>query len=173
MTPEAFIAHWANAGSAERSNAQPFLIDLCDLLGVDRPPPASGGDGGPYRFERNVSHYDADERVTTRRMDLYKRECFVLEAKQGTNAAPQPELFALAPEATRRQAVRNSPGWAQHMLRAKGQAEDYVRDLPASEAHRHSWSSATSGSVSTSTPTSPAPGGTTRSSRIAQGFAST
>ncbi len=33
----------------------------------------------------------------------------------------------------RRQTVRNSTGWAQHMLRAKGQAEAYVRDLPNDE----------------------------------------
>ena len=100
---EAFVARWGQAGSAERSNAQPFLIELCDLIGVERPPPATGGDGGPYRFERNVSHYDADERVSTRRMDLYKRDCFILEAKQGANVASQPELFALVPQATRRQ----------------------------------------------------------------------
>ncbi len=30
--------------------------------------------------------------------------------------------------------MRNSPGWAQHMLRAKGQAEGYIRDLPGDEA---------------------------------------
>jgi hypothetical protein len=44
------------------------------------------------------------------------------------------QLLAGQTEATRPQAVRNSPGWAQHMLRAKGQAENYVRDLPADEA---------------------------------------
>ena len=57
---------------------------------MGRPPPASGGDGGPYRFERNVSHYEANDNVTTRGRDLYKRDCFILEAKQGPNAAAPP-----------------------------------------------------------------------------------
>src|SRR6185437_291897 len=130
---EAFIARWTAAEQAERTNAPPFLIELCDLLGVEPPEPASGG-GGPYRFERSVTHREADERQTTRRIDLYRRDRFILEAKQGANAPPQRELFTPAAEASRRQAIRNSPGWAQHMLRAKGQAEGYVRDLPAEEA---------------------------------------
>jgi hypothetical protein len=131
---EAFIARWTAAEQAERTNAQPFLIDLCDLLGVDRPEPAKGGTG-PYRFERHVTHHEADDRRTTRRIDLYKRDCFILEAKQGANVITQPELFFPGQgEATHRQMVRNSAGWAQHMLKAKGQAEGYVRDLPTDEA---------------------------------------
>ena len=131
MDATAFIARWSAAEQAERTNAPPFLLELCDLLGVDRPPPARGG-AGPYRFERSVTHH-ADDADTTRRIDLYKRGCFILEAKQGANAPLQPELFAPQAEAVRRQAVRNSPGWARHMLRAKGQAEGYVRDLPPEE----------------------------------------
>ncbi len=130
---DAFIARWTVAEQAERTNAPPFLIELCDLLGVDRPSPARGGTGA-YRFERSVTHRDADARETTRRIDLYRRDCFILEAKQGANIAPQPELFTPQAEATRRQTVRTSPGWANHMLKARGQAEGYVRDLPAEEA---------------------------------------
>jgi len=127
-----FIDRWTRAEQAERTNAPPFLIELCDLLGVERPPPARGGTG-PYRFERSVTHRDGGDRETTRRIDLYRRDCFILEAKQGANAPSQPELFTLRAEAARRQTVRNSPGWTQHMLRAKGQAEGYVRDLPTDE----------------------------------------
>ncbi len=130
---DAFIARWSEAEQAERTNAPPFLIELCDLLGVDRPPPARGGTGA-YRFERSVTHRETDARETTRRIDLYRRDCFILEAKQGANIAPQPELFAPQAEAARRQTVRTSPGWANHMLKARGQAEGYVRDLPAEEA---------------------------------------
>ncbi len=134
LTPaDRFIARWSDSERAERTNAPPFLIELCALLGVPAPDPARGGDG-PYRFERSVTHYDPEDRATTRRIDLYKRDCFILEAKQGANSRPQAELFALSSEATRRQVVRNSPGWAQHMLQAKGQAEGYVRNLPAKEA---------------------------------------
>ncbi len=131
-TIDGFIARWTDAEQAERTNAPPFLIELCDLLGVERPAPARGG-SGDYRFERSVTHHAGDTRETTRRIDLYKRGCFILEAKQGANTVRQPELFTLHAEATRRQTVRNSLGWGQHMLRAKGQAEGYVRDLPGDE----------------------------------------
>jgi hypothetical protein len=133
LTPaDSFIARWSASERAERTNAPPFLIELCALLGVAAPDPATGGHG-PYRFERSVTHYDPTDRATTRRIDLYKHDCFILEAKQAASARPQAELFALSSESTRRQFVRNSPGWAQHMLQAKGQAEGYVRNLPADE----------------------------------------
>ncbi len=117
---------------AERANAQPFLSELCDVLGVPRPDPASGGTG-PYRFERNVTHHEADGSTTTRRIDLYKRGCFVCEAKQGGAADRQARLFVHETEAQRRANIRNTPAWARHMQQAKGQAEGYARDLPAGE----------------------------------------
>ncbi len=118
---------------AERANAQPFLSELCDVLGVPRPDPAQGGTG-PYRFERNVTHHEADgTTTTTRRIDLYRRACFVCEAKQG--AAPHRQLSLLTgeTEAQRRANVRNTPAWVRHMQQAKGQAEGYARDLPPDE----------------------------------------
>ncbi len=131
-TIERFIARWNGAEQAERTNASPFLIELCNLLGVEQPAPARGGTGD-YRFERSVTHRELGARETTRRIDLYKRACFILEAKQGANTAQPAPLFMPHTETARRQAVRNSPGWMQHMLRAKGQAEGYVRDLPTDE----------------------------------------
>ena len=128
---DAFIARWNGAEQAERANYVTFLNDLCDLLEVERPHPASGG-LGDYRFERAVTHHDDESRGTTRRIDLYRRGCFILEAKQGANEARQAGLFG-GTETERRKAVRNSPGWGRHMLQAKGQAEGYVRDLPARE----------------------------------------
>ena len=41
---------------AERANYIPFLSELCDVLGVPRPEPATGN-GVPYRFERGVTHH--------------------------------------------------------------------------------------------------------------------
>jgi MmeI, N-terminal domain len=79
---ERFIGRWDSTEQAERANYVSFLIELCDLIGVDRPPGAVGG-GGDYRFERSVIHREIDGTETTRRIDLYKRGCFVLEAKQG------------------------------------------------------------------------------------------
>ena len=130
---DAFIARWDGTGLAERANYQLFLSELCDVLGVRRPEPATGS-GGAYRFERGVTHYQADGSTSARRIDLYRRERFILEAKQGaTPHRAQSSLFPTADEAQQRANVRNSSGWARHMLAAKGQAEGYVRDLPAAE----------------------------------------
>ncbi len=113
---EAFVARWEGAGSAERANYQLFLAELCDVLGVPRPEPATGS-AGPYRFERGVTHYEADGSTSNRRIDLYRQDCFVLEAKQGGDAAvPQASLFPAPNEALARAQIRNSPGWARHML---------------------------------------------------------
>ncbi len=127
----AFVSRWSGSGGAERANCQPFLSELCDLLGVARPAAQSGGLGA-YRFERSVPRPEPDGRTSTRFIDLYKQGCFILEAKQGA-AAAQPSLFG--PEPERRATVRNTSGWAQHMLAARGQAERYVRDIPPAEGN--------------------------------------
>ncbi len=117
---------------AERANAQLFLTELCDVLDVPRPDPAQGGIG-PYRFERNVTHHEADGTTSTRRIDLYRRGCFVCETKQGAAPHRQASLFSGETEAQRRANVRNTPAWVRHMQQAKGQAEGYARDLPEDE----------------------------------------
>lgn len=127
----AFIARWDGTEQAERANYARFLDELCDVLAVPRPDPAAGP-LGDYRYERGVTHREVDGASTTRRIDLYKRGCFILEAKQGSNPGKQGGLFG-GPETDRRANVRRSPGWAQGMLKAKGQAEGYARDLPAEE----------------------------------------
>jgi len=37
MTPAEFIAKWRNNPLNERAGAQAHFLDLCDLLGVDKP----------------------------------------------------------------------------------------------------------------------------------------
>lgn len=128
MEIEAFIERWSDSGGAERANFSPFLSELCDALGVARPEPATGG-GGTYRFERSVVRHEKDGSTSTRRIDLYRQGCFVMEAKQGKNEPVRSDLFEPT-EAEKRAAVRQSKGWAQAMLAAKGQAEGYARDLP-------------------------------------------
>jgi hypothetical protein len=128
---QAFIARWDGTEQAERANYARFLDELCDVIGVPRPDPAVGPTGD-YRYERSVTHREADGSASTRRIDLYKRGCFVLEAKQGSNPLKQGLLFG-GPETERRANVRRSPGWAQAMLKAKGQAEGYARDVPPEE----------------------------------------
>ncbi|MCK8494618.1 class I SAM-dependent DNA methyltransferase [Spirosoma sp. RP8] len=73
------------------------------------------------------------------RIDLYKRGCFVLETKQGTQtpdqqkAAERAEL-GLPPEKRRKgHAVRGTAKWGQMMQTARQQALGYVRALPADE----------------------------------------
>ena len=128
---EAFIARWSGTAQAERANYARFLDELCPIIEVPKPDPATGA-GGDYRYERGVAHREADGSSSNRRIDLYKRGCFVLEAKQSGAAPKQNPTFSLG-EADRRAGIRRSPGWAQAMLKAKGQAEGYARDLPAEE----------------------------------------
>ena len=131
---EDFISHWSAASPSERANSQPFLIELCDLLDVPHPDPhpANG-----YFFEFPVVEHHADGTASTGRIDLYKRACFVLESKQFQEAkAEASELELAAGEAgffNRKksfQPVRGTEAWDDAMIKARGQAERYVRALP-------------------------------------------
>lgn len=76
---DAFLARWSSAGASERANAQLFLTELADLLGVPRP----GNDHSHgYSFEFPVKIPTGPGLTTDGRIDLYRRGCFVLEAKQ-------------------------------------------------------------------------------------------
>ncbi|NOY83089.1 MAG: hypothetical protein GXP31_18980 [Kiritimatiellaeota bacterium] len=83
MTPdtvEQFIVRWKSSGAAERANHQLFITELCDVLDVPRPEPATPDDDrNAYVFERAVRFTDGTGHTTVRFMDLYKRGCFVLE----------------------------------------------------------------------------------------------
>lgn len=132
-----FIERWASSGAAERANYQIFLTELCDVLEVSRPEPTKAEeDENAYVFEKAVTFHHGDGTSSTGRIDLYKRGCFVLEAKQGSeqNNQPQPELTTRT-RRTRRKgtAVRGTQGWNEAMMAARGQAEQYARALPASE----------------------------------------
>ena len=79
-----FIARWqGQTGGAERANYALFLTELCTLLEVEPPQPASAEhQQNDYVFERAVSFREAADKVGHGRIDLYKRGHFVLEAKQ-------------------------------------------------------------------------------------------
>jgi len=134
-----FIARWRDSGAAERSNYQLFLAELCELLDVPRPDPATPDNtNNAYVFERSVARQRADGSVTPNYIDLYKRGCFVLEAKQGVEQEEAAEAFSEAERERRARrkkgtATRGSKGWDEAMLRARGQAEQYARALPAAE----------------------------------------
>ncbi len=97
-----FIARWKESGAAERANCQPFIGELCDVLSVPRPQPAQADDEqNTYVFERAVTFHNGDGSTSAGRIDLYKRGCFVLEAKQGSEPAPRNlDFFSTTPPAS-------------------------------------------------------------------------
>ena len=115
MPIHTFITRWSAASGSERANYQLFLTELCQLLDLPRPDPASDDTrDNAYVFERRVDMPHADGSVTRGFIDLYRRGCFILEAKQTGK-----EL--------------DSGGWNSAMLRAQNQADQYARALPNDE----------------------------------------
>jgi hypothetical protein len=139
---EDFITRWqGREGGQERANYALFLGELCEVLGVPRPDPASATtETNDYVFERAVQAHDLSGGVSHRRIDLYKRGCFVLEAKQSRQKGGkkevigQPDLFA-RPEPVRRGARDATRAWDVLMFNARRQAEEYARALPVT----HGW----------------------------------
>ena len=80
---EQFIARWqGREGGQERANYGMFLREFCSALAIRPPDPAGDPETNDYVFERVVREPGRDGGVSNRRIDLYKRDCFVLEAKQ-------------------------------------------------------------------------------------------
>src|SRR5918997_3341008 len=134
---EAFIRRWtAREGGAERANYQMFLSELCDVLGVERPEP-SGNERGlnDYVFERAVRPRGSDATTAPKRIDLYRKNAFILEAKQsrlpGKHKAIPGQLSMLADEPAELGRRSISRGWDVMMKNARQQAESYVFLLDA------------------------------------------
>jgi hypothetical protein len=107
----AFITRWAGTTASELATAQSFVIDLCTLLGVERPHPTPAQD---YMFERPVTFSHGDGSSSAGRVDCYKRGHFVLEAKK-------------------QKAQSHTKGFDDGLMRARAQGEGYARALPAGE----------------------------------------
>lgn len=127
-----FIARWKQSGAAERANYALFLTELCAVLGVEPPKPARDDVSlNAYVFERSVTFHWPDGSTSPRRIDLYKRGCFVLEAKQGSDEDREAEDNAKRlsgerpPEKKKGTAIRGSKAWDGAMVSARGQAEAY------------------------------------------------
>lgn len=141
-----FIAEWALTGGSELANTQSFVNGLCSLIGVD-PPKGSRTDDthNDYVFERRVFQKEADGTESFGRIDAYKRHCFVLEAKQGSDTDRQAaekgeadlDIFGQTAAARfkRGTAKRGTPTWSKAMVEARGQAERYAKALPID----HGW----------------------------------
>src|SRR4030095_12257130 len=129
-----FIVRWqGREGGQERANYALFLSELCDALDVPRPDPANRStEGNDYVFERVVREIARDGSASNKRIDLYRRNSFILEAKQSgwkgvrKEVSGQPGMFdadAADEERGRRGADR---AWDVLMMNARRQAEDYV-----------------------------------------------
>ena len=122
-----FIRRWESPGAAERANYQLFLSELCDVLSVPRPEPSVADDSrNHYVFERAVHFHNGDGTTSFGRIDLYKKGCFVLESKQGSNRT----ALSLPTRTRRGTAMRDTPGWDEAMLAARYQAEQYAKATP-------------------------------------------
>ena len=112
---DVFIARWQHASGSELANAQLFLSQLTRLLVLPQPDPAREDTReNAYVFERRVRFKHGDGSESEGRIDCYKRGAFVLEAKKLRQAAA-------------------TKGFDDAMLRARAQAENYARALPADE----------------------------------------
>jgi hypothetical protein len=128
---EALIAKWEGArGGAEQANFAVFIHDLVDALELERPGVAEGGVLGDYQFEGPVAGGSNRTLGGKGRIDLYKRGCFVMEAKQsqlrpGETEAPglfdAADVIPLTPAGAR---------YDQLMIRAQAQAKNYAVNLP-------------------------------------------
>jgi len=141
---DAFIDRWQQSGGAESANFQTFANELCDLLRVPMPDPAQEQvERNDYVFERRVHFKHDDGSTTPGWVDLYKRDCFVMEAKQSAKRLKpmkgdpeQPELISQDALRVRAgTATRGTGRWDKVMHAAKQQAEKYARALP----REHGW----------------------------------
>ncbi|MFM2098577.1 MAG: hypothetical protein RLZZ366_116, partial [Pseudomonadota bacterium] len=83
MDVEAFIEKYAGGkGGTERAVYQMFLTELAHLLGVPTPNMPVQGVLDAYQFEAPVKSEVVFGNKGTKRIDLYKRDHFILEAKQ-------------------------------------------------------------------------------------------
>jgi len=126
-----FITRWKASGGSERANFQQFAIELTQMLDVDAPKPATAdAQSDDYRFEPPVTFIHTGTR-SRGLVDLYRRGSFVTEAKQGIHRTAaddvQLSLLADAPKQWQGHGQRGSARWDDTMLRARNQADGYVR----------------------------------------------
>ena len=114
---EDFIRRWKGVNASEIALSQSFIIELCDLLGVQRPTHAPD-----YMFERPITFTHGDGSTSAGRIDCYRRGHFVWESKK-LKASLQAQQTGGA----------TTKAFDDALLRARQQAEDYARALPASE----------------------------------------
>lgn len=127
-----FIARWKPSGGSEHANYQLFIIELTELLGLERPFPATDDDANDhYRFERPVTFAHTHKR-STGFVDVYRGGHFILETKQGVTQKKnrQGDLTKGTPDRKQKRTghgVRGTAAWDDTMLKARNQADNYAR----------------------------------------------
>jgi hypothetical protein len=143
VTVDEFISQWSKSGGNERANTHLFINDLCELIGVQHPRATQSDTvANDYVYERHVIKTEIDGTTSNGWIDCYKRDSFILEAKQGSAA----DIAAVeggqgdslrdffgqtaAERFKRGMAKRGTGQWTGAMQRAAGQAEGYAKALP-------------------------------------------
>lgn len=122
---------WGKPGGQEHANFHPFMADLCEVMGLDRPGAAEKGKLGAYEYEASVPGGSFRSLKGTGAIDLYKRGHFIMEAKQ-SYLKPEQASLDLTPNS----AAPQAPSGARYdklMRDARLQAENYAKNLPANE----------------------------------------
>ncbi|MBK9627766.1 MAG: hypothetical protein IPO56_08725 [Flavobacteriales bacterium] len=124
---QAFITKWEVSGAAERANAQLFIAELCDVIGVEPPRPKTPDEHiNAYVYEKTIPSVTD----STNFIDCYKRGHFVLETKQGADGVradrdrPSAEGDSASSAEDRPRHTRHQ-GWDAAMLKAHAQAQRY------------------------------------------------
>jgi hypothetical protein len=126
-----FIMRWKASGGSEQANSQLFLSELCAVLDLPPPEPARPiNEENTYSFERKVYVPRGDGTNELKKLDLYRKGCFVLESKQGQDKTGFLPLSGMTASAAVKRGTRQ---WEDSMQRARRQAENYIRCLPANE----------------------------------------
>src|ERR1035437_10605875 len=128
----AFTAGWAAAGASERAHSQPFLCELCNMLGVARPGPTR--EKG-YAFEYDVTEHHPDgfhHQGPHRSLQARLLRPGVQAVQAAKAAASQLELAAqeagVIEKKKSSQPVRGTGAWDDAMIKARGQAGGRGRD---------------------------------------------
>lgn len=120
---ESLIANWRDFIGTERQGFSTFVGELCDALDLPKAKP-----GTDYALEYDVLQPLGDGRYQTRWIDLYRKWCFVMEAKRNR--------FSVCSD---RSILEDGPGrqryWDASSVSALRQAEGYARCLPPD----HGW----------------------------------
>jgi hypothetical protein len=125
-----FIRRWKGTESSERANKDSFLKELCRVLDVAEPNPKTNDpERDDYVFEADARLQHEGRQSSVGKIDLYRRGCFILEAKQAANAVDGPSTKAKSSKKKTRGSQRGSPGWNIAMMDAQGQAVRYAKTL--------------------------------------------